>query len=102
RAARLAPDEDRRGRLLFAAADVAWLAGSGDRAIGLLAEARALAPGSERLVRIEHLEGLIAARQGPVMDGYAILVAAAERAAERAAESEPELAVTMLPEAVDA
>jgi len=94
RAARLAPDDERRGRLLFAAADAAWLAGSAERATSLLDELRAV----EASIRIEHLRGRIAAHQGPVMEGYEILAAAAEQAAE----AEPELAVTMLAEAVDA
>src|SRR5439155_3706038 len=94
RAARLAPDDERRARLLFAAADAAWLAGSAERATSLLDELRAL----DASVRVEHLRGRIAAHQGPVMEGYAILAAAAEQAAD----AEPELAVTMLAEAVDA
>jgi len=98
RAARLAPDDERRGRLLFAAADAAWLAGSAERAVSLLDEIRTVDASGDRLVRIEHLRGRIAASQGPVMQGYEVLAAAAEQAAD----SEPELAVTMLAEAVDA
>ena len=94
RAARLAPEDERRGRLLFAAADAAWLAGNAERAASLLDEVRAV----DSSAQIEHLRGRIAASQGPVMEGYEVLVAAAEQAAD----SEPELAVTMLAEAVDA
>jgi DNA-binding CsgD family transcriptional regulator len=36
RAARLAPEEARQGRLLYAAADAAWLGGLADRAVALL------------------------------------------------------------------
>ena len=38
---------------------------------------------SRRSRRIEHLRGEIAARRGPVMEGYALLVSAAERRAAR-------------------
>ena len=98
RAAGLAGDQARRTRLLYAAADAAWLAGLAAPAIQLLAEARQLEPEPGLLVEIEYLRGRIAVRRGPVMEGHAILVAAAERAAER----NPEQAVTMLAEAVDA
>jgi DNA-binding CsgD family transcriptional regulator len=90
RAARLAPEEDRRGRLLLAAAESAWLAGLADRSLALVEEAHEL--GAEGT---DHLRGRLAARRGPVMDGYAVLVAAARRA-------EPDLAVAMLAEAIDA
>jgi class 3 adenylate cyclase/DNA-binding CsgD family transcriptional regulator len=97
RAARLAPDDDRRGRLLVDAAEAAWLAGS-DRADALLAEAGELAPAGARLVRIEHLRGHLAARRGPVMHGYEILLGAADHAAA----VDRELAVAILAEAVEA
>jgi DNA-binding CsgD family transcriptional regulator len=98
RAATLSADDARRADLLFAAADAAWLAGLADSAIEQLANARELTVDRDRLVEIEHLRGRIAARRGPVMEGHAILVAAAERAAD----ADPELAVTMLAEAADA
>ena len=44
RGARLAPDEVSQGRLLYAAADAAWLGGLADRAAALLDEARRRAP----------------------------------------------------------
>jgi DNA-binding CsgD family transcriptional regulator len=91
RAARLGADDARRGRLLLQAGDAAWLAGQAERARTLLDEAALLSPDA----RIEYLRGDIAARRGPVMEGYALLVAAAEHA-------EPEAAVLMLSEAVDA
>jgi DNA-binding CsgD family transcriptional regulator len=91
RAARLAADDARRGRLLFSAADAAWLAGRAEEARSLLDEARLLAPGPAS----EYLLGEIAVRRGPVMEGFRLLVAAAERA-------EPEDAVFMLAEAADA
>jgi DNA-binding CsgD family transcriptional regulator len=98
RAARLGADDERRGHLLAAAADAAWLAGTAERAVTLLAEARVLVADTDRLLEIEQLRGHIAVRQGPVMEGHAILVAAAERAAA----TDPEMAIGMLAEAVDA
>jgi DNA-binding CsgD family transcriptional regulator len=98
RAARLAPDSERQARLLAAAAETLWLAGFADRAIVLLQESRALAVETDLLVQIDRLRGQIAARRGPVMEGYAILVAAAERVAPGA----PDLAIGLLADAVDA
>ena len=98
RAARLSADEAVRGRRLFDAADCDWLCGSGERAAALLSEAEGLGADDERRIEIEHLRGRIATRRGPVMHGHEILVAAAERAATH----DPERAITMLAEAVDA
>jgi DNA-binding CsgD family transcriptional regulator len=91
RSARLAAEDGRRGRLLFHAAESAWLGGQAERARALLDEAGLL----DTDPRIEYLRGEIATRRGPVMEGYALLVAAAERA-------EREQAVVMLAEAADA
>jgi DNA-binding CsgD family transcriptional regulator len=91
RAARLADDDERRGRLLFGAADAAWLAGRAEQARSLLDESRLLAPDPAS----DYLLGEIAVRQGPVMEGFRLLLAAAERA-------DPEDAVFMLAEAADA
>ena len=98
RAARLAPAASRRGGLLYASADAAWLAGQLDRATLLLDEARETGPELALAARIEHLRGRIAMRRGPVMHSHALLVAAAELVAD----SEPALAVEMLAEAVEA
>jgi DNA-binding CsgD family transcriptional regulator len=98
RAAELTGDDERRGRLLFEAADSAWLAGHAERAVELLARVRAPAGGGEQLVRIERLRGRIATRRGPVMEGFSIL----RDAAEQVARSDPELAVVILAEAGDA
>jgi DNA-binding CsgD family transcriptional regulator len=92
RAVRLTADGERRARLLREAAEAGWLAGFTDRAIALLDEARASTSDPVTLVEIDELAGHIATRCGPVMRGYAILTAAAERAA-------PERAVAMLAEA---
>jgi DNA-binding CsgD family transcriptional regulator len=91
RAGRLHPEDGTRARLLYESAEAAWLGGQAERSRALLDEASLLAGDP----RIESLRGEIAARRGPVMQGYALLVAAAERA-------EPEEAVLMLAEAVDA
>ena len=65
RGARLAPDEVSPGRLLYAAADAAWLGGLADRAVALLDEARQRASAPDLAISIEHLRGHIAARRGP-------------------------------------
>ena len=53
---------------------------------------------TDLLVQIDRLQGQIATRQGPVMEGYTILVAAANRVATAA----PELAIGLLADSVDA
>jgi DNA-binding CsgD family transcriptional regulator len=98
RAARLAPDGERQAQLLAAAAETTWLAGFADRAIALLQESRALATETDLLVQIDRLQGQIATRRGPVMEGYTILVAAANRVAT----ATPELAIGLLADSVDA
>jgi DNA-binding CsgD family transcriptional regulator len=98
RGARLAPDEVSQGRLLYAAADAAWLGGLADRAAALLAEARERGSARDLAISIEHLRGHIAARRGPIGDAQQILLAAAEQAAP----AEPGRAVVMLAEAVNA
>ena len=95
RAGRLTADHERRVRLLRNAAEAGWLSGLADRAVMLLAEARAATADPVELVEIDQLAGHIATRRGPVMRGYAILTAAAGRA-------DPERAVTMLAEAASA
>jgi len=91
RAARLHHVDAERSRLLYEAAETAWIGGAPERARGLLDEAAALEP----LPRIDALRGEIATRRGPVMEGYELLLSAAERA-------EPSRAVYMLAEAADA
>jgi DNA-binding CsgD family transcriptional regulator len=95
RAARHAPGIEERARLLVRAADAAWDAGFADRAGALLDEARGLTSDPTRLVEIDWLAGRIAVIRGPVMQGHALLTAAAERA-------DPELAVVMLVDAASA
>ena len=98
RGARLAPDEVTQGRLLYAAADAAWLGGLADRAAALLDEARQRASARDLAISIEHLRGHIAARRGPIDEAQQILLAAAEQAAP----ADPGRAVVMLAEAVNA
>ncbi|MGN6871067.1 MAG: helix-turn-helix transcriptional regulator [Solirubrobacteraceae bacterium] len=95
RAARLTAGRPRRARLLLDAADAGWQAGAADRAVRLLEEARSQNEDGALGVSIDQLAGHIAVRRGPVMHGHEILVAAAARA-------EPEQAVAMLAEAVQA
>ena len=95
RAARHAAGVEQRARLLLEAADAAWDAGLANRATALLDEARASTSDPARLVEIDWLAGRIAATRGPVMDGHALLTAAAERA-------DGERAVAMLVDAASA
>jgi DNA-binding CsgD family transcriptional regulator len=95
RAAQLAEDPERGARLLWEAATSIWLAGSADRAVELLDQARAGTEDPERLIALDHLAGQIAIRCGPVMRGYEILVATARRAP-------PDRAAVMLAEAAGA
>ncbi|HEY3759246.1 MAG TPA: AAA family ATPase [Solirubrobacteraceae bacterium] len=96
RGAGLTSREEVKDRLLYAAAEAAWLAGDAQRTLALLdaAQLRALAPAVA--ARIDHLRGQVVMRRGPVMVGYRLIV----DAAERIAESDPELAVVMLAQAV--
>ena len=94
-AGRLAADGERRAWLLWQAAEAGWLAGLTDRAVALLNEARALAGDVRTRIEIDRLAGHIATLRGPVMNGHAILTAAAARA-------DPESAVAMLAEASSA
>jgi len=96
RAADLASIDKARDRLLLAAAEAAWLAGDAQRTLVLLddAQPRAAAPAIE--ARIDHLRGQVAMRCGPVTDGYPLIVGAATQIAD----TDPELAVVMLAQAV--
>ena len=98
RAARLAPHEAGQGRLLYAAADAAWLGGLADRAAALLGEASRHTLLPDLVGPIEQLRGHIATRRGPISEAQQILMAAAEQAAP----IDPERGVVMLAEAVNA
>jgi DNA-binding CsgD family transcriptional regulator len=81
RAARLAEDDGLADRLLYSAADAAWRAGAGERTAALLDELRARRVWGTLGARVTHLRGQLLAHRGPVMEGHATLVAAAELAA---------------------
>ena len=97
RAARLAPADDARGRLLWAAADAAWLDGDADRTEALLDEAGVHTTDPGVLARVDQLRGHLLMRRGPVSEGSTLIAAAAERVAGL----DPELAVVMLAESVE-
>jgi len=96
RAASLTQDANRRGRLLYAAADSAWLGGLAARTTDLLDEATQHADEPGIMISIAHLRGHIAVRRGPVSEGHSILFGAAEQAATL----DPPLAVVILAEDV--
>jgi DNA-binding CsgD family transcriptional regulator len=96
RGAGLAPLDETRDRLLLQAAESAWLGGDAQRTLALLDDAQAHVPTVAVGAHIDHLRGQVALRRGPVMDGYPLIV----RAAERLAQTDPELAVVMLAQAV--
>ncbi len=95
-AAGLASIEDTRDRLLCAAAEAAWLAGDARRTLALLDAAQLHVVAPAVAAQIDHLRGQVAIRRGPVMDGYRLLV----DAAGQIADTDPELAVVMLAQAV--
>jgi DNA-binding CsgD family transcriptional regulator len=81
RAARLTDDRDRRASLLAEAAEAAWGAGRAEHALRLLDESRASAAHAPGLqVACDWLAGRIATHRGPVMQGHATLMRAAELA----------------------
>jgi DNA-binding CsgD family transcriptional regulator len=79
RAAQLSPDADRHSLFCVAAAESAWLGGSGPRALALLAAAGD-APGVR--LRALELRGAIALRTGSLSESRDILRAAAAAAAD--------------------
>lgn len=94
RAAELSPDSARRGPRLAAAAQAAWDAAQGDRAMALVTEALPDAEGPLR-ARLLHLRGVIETRQGRIAEGVTTLIEAI------AASTEPSLTLEMLHDAVD-
>src|SRR4051794_3534806 len=96
RAAGLSPADEDRARRLYAAADAAWLGGDPDRTIALLEAARLHVADSVLAARIDQLEGQVALRRGPVIEGSRLL----ESAAAQVEAVDPGLAVQMLAEAV--
>ena len=98
RAAQLAPNDSWRGRLLFSAADSAWLGGLALRAQDLLEATATSGLTPELTAYVDNLKGHIAARLGRVGEGQVILA----RGAERVAAADPDRAVLMLAEVVNA
>ena len=98
RAARLTPHEGLRHERLYAAAEAAWLAGRSESALALLEEALGGCDEPELRARMLHLRGHIEHLAGRVMAAYEILVGAAELVGG----TDPEAAVAMLADAVEA
>jgi AAA ATPase-like protein len=96
RSGRLSSSGAERGRRLFAAAEAAWLAGDARRTLGLLDDAHPYADDVAIAARIDELRGEVAMRRGPVMEGSALIVSAAEQIAD----TEPEAAIEMLAQAI--
>lgn len=98
RAAALTADPGPRAGLLERAAEAAWLAGRGTVALELLDRAATADPAGRDAVDHRALRGHITTRLGPVEEGRRLLVAAATAAAA----DDPDRAVELLAEAVDA
>jgi len=98
RAAQMSPDEGRCAQLLYAAAESAWLGGLPSRAIEILDEVLKHGPAPELTVAVDHLRGHIATRLGPVSAGQQMLSVGAEKAVA----IDPDRAVMMLAELVNA
>ncbi|WP_314173450.1 helix-turn-helix transcriptional regulator [Streptomyces winkii] len=99
RAAELSPDEPDRARRLAAAADAAWTGGDLVRARGLADRADQLSGASPAVeLRMRYLRGMIELRGGVATDSLAILLSAADKAAE----SDPRLCVRILVSAGEA
>ena len=96
RGAGLQPAESERAELLFRAADAASLAGEWQRTLALIESARLHAGDPVLIARIDQVWSLVALRQGPIIEGCRLLV----DAAERVAQTDPELAVVMLAQSV--
>jgi tetratricopeptide (TPR) repeat protein len=94
-AARLSPDPSMRAQRLRRAADAAWLAGDGPRALALLDEAAPYPVAGLERAEAAHLRGRVLARRGPVPLAVSVL----QEAAEAIAEQQPAKAAEMLAEA---
>ena len=98
RATSLTPFDSDRASLLLRSADNAWLAGSARRAVGLLDLALDEPAYADVTASIAQLRGHVAARLGPLHQGITILL----DGAELCADADPDRAVVMLAEAVNA
>jgi class 3 adenylate cyclase len=76
--ARLTEPLELRSARLFNAAENSWLGGRAEEAVELLGTARKLAQAFELRVDIDNLSGHIAMRRGSVLEGYRVLVGAAD------------------------
>jgi DNA-binding CsgD family transcriptional regulator len=94
-AARLSPEPPMRAERLRRAADAAWLAGDGPRAIALLDEAAPFAVTALERAEAGHLRGRVLARRGPVPLAISVL----QEAGEAIAGEQPAKAAEMLAEA---
>ncbi len=90
RSARMPPDDSARRARLLSAADTAWTAGNGERALSLLdqraRDSDGAALGSDGVREIE-LRASIAARTGSLREALDFLVVAADRASSADAEA---------------
>ncbi len=77
-AARLTEAIQLRAERLLNAADNAWLGGRGEMAVELLDEARKLAPAGDLRDDVDTLSGHIAMRRGRFLEGYEVMVKAAQ------------------------
>jgi DNA-binding CsgD family transcriptional regulator len=96
RGAILAPADDDRCRLLYEAADAAWLGGDLERTAALLADAESYVTDRTLEARIRRLQAHVAMQRGPLAAAASLFLAAAEATAD----ADLELAVTTLAEAV--
>lgn len=80
RSARLTPDARERGARLLRAADAAWTAGDGERAVALLDERQREIDAEPSAIRVAELRASIAARTGSLREARDLLLAAAEQA----------------------
>ncbi len=94
-AARLTPEPPRRAERLRRAADEAWLAGDGPRALVLLDDAAPLPAAGPERAEAAHLRGRVLARRGPVP----LAIDTLHRGAEAIAAEDPAKAAAMLGEA---
>ncbi|UGS36249.1 hypothetical protein DSM104329_02650 [Capillimicrobium parvum] len=98
RAAQLTADPARAAERRYAAAEAAWLAGDPARTIRAAEHVLAARPDALLRAEAEHLRGQATMQAGPVMDGYRILVQAADEVAAR----HPAKAVEMRADAAEA
>jgi DNA-binding CsgD family transcriptional regulator len=94
-AARLTPEPARRAERLRRAAEEAWLAGDGPRALALLDDATTLPAGAAEQAEVAHLRGRVLARRGPLP----LAIETLQRGAEASAADDPAKAAEMLAEA---